>query len=167
MLQQLLRSSVRMVTCGLALGLLLPLSQAVAQTNPMWTIFEDDRGTVVQYPRGIFAVEAPDENAAERVLTTVDGRARLHISARRNERNESPAQYLRRVFATNRERLTYDRVTDKFFAVSVPHKGRIFYRRCNFANNGLIHCIELQYPGSEKRAWDDIVTRISLSLRPK
>ena len=27
-----------------------------------------------------------------------------------------------------------------------------------------LRCIHLEYPGSEKRAWDDIVTRISHSL---
>jgi hypothetical protein len=31
----------------------------------------------------------------------------------------------------------------------------------------MIHCIDLQYPRREKRAWDAIVTRISLSLRPR
>ena len=30
-----------------------------------------------------------------------------------------------------------------------------------------IHCIELAYPEGEKRAFDGIVTRISLSLRPR
>ena len=132
----------------------------------MWTTFQDERGTAVRYPRGIFAVESRDDSSG-RVFTTVDGRARLQIQALRNERNESPARYLKRVFTRNRERLSYDRVADNFFAVSVAHEGRILYRRCNFPDTGRIHCIELQYPRGEKRAWDDVVTRISLSLRPR
>ena len=137
----------------------------------MWTTFQDDRGTVVQYPRGIFAVEAraveSRDDSVGRVFTTADGRAKLHIVALRNQRNESPARYLKRVFTNNREQVTYDRVTDNFFALSAPHKGRILYRRCNFPATGLIHCIDLEYPRGEQRAWDDIVTRISLSLRPR
>jgi hypothetical protein len=31
----------------------------------------------------------------------------------------------------------------------------------------MIHCVDLRYPRGEKRAWDRIVTRISLSLRPR
>jgi hypothetical protein len=44
----------------------------------------------------------------------------------------------------------------------------ILYRRCNFSANrgGTIHCIDLSYPRSQKRAWDGTVTRISRSLRP-
>jgi hypothetical protein len=30
----------------------------------------------------------------------------------------------------------------------------------------MIHCIDLRYPVGQKRAWDGVVTRISLSLRP-
>jgi hypothetical protein len=41
----------------------------------------------------------------------------------------------------------------------------IYYSRCNFGG-AAIHCFDLAYPQAEKRAWDAIVTRISLSLRP-
>jgi hypothetical protein len=44
----------------------------------------------------------------------------------------------------------------------------ILYSRCNFSSRALraIHCFDLTYPQEEKRAWDAVVTRISLSLRP-
>ena len=101
------------------------------------------------------------------MLATPEGRARLHVFTVRNERGESPAQFLARVFPRDRGRLTYERVARGFFAVSQPAEGaRILYRRCNFAG-ALIHCVDLQYPLAEKRAWDGIVTRISLSLRPR
>ena len=61
--------------------------------------------------------------------------------------------------------LAYDRVARGFFAVSARRNGRIPYTRCNFAER--IHCIELAYPQSEKRAFDPVTTRISLSLRPR
>jgi hypothetical protein len=46
-------------------------------------------------------------------------------------------------------------------------KWLIFYSRCNFSDGseGRIHCIFISYPKREKRMWDDIVTRMSLSLR--
>jgi hypothetical protein len=44
----------------------------------------------------------------------------------------------------------------------------ILYSRCNFSGGarGVIHCFDMKYPQEEKRSWDAVVTRISLSLRP-
>jgi hypothetical protein len=47
------------------------------------------------------------------------------------------------------------------------YKGdKVWYDRCNFSK-GLVHCVLINYPAREERAWDDIVTRISLSLSGK
>jgi hypothetical protein len=45
----------------------------------------------------------------------------------------------------------------------------IYYSRCNFSGSSThtIHCFDLVYPQEEKTAWDPVVTRISLSLRPR
>ena len=71
--------------------------------------------------------------------------------------------------ATPISQIDYRRIADRFFAVSGENDGRIFYSRCNFpdARNGRLHCIFLSYKSSEKDVWDDIVTHISLSLRPR
>jgi hypothetical protein len=46
-------------------------------------------------------------------------------------------------------------------------RGQIYYSRCNFpyGASGPIHCMELVYSKSEKRLWDPVVARVSLSLR--
>jgi hypothetical protein len=64
--------------------------------------------------------------------------------------------------------LDYKRVTGSFFAISIERDGKIYYSRCNFSRSakGSIHCFDLVYPQEAKRAWDPVVTRISLSLRP-
>jgi hypothetical protein len=64
--------------------------------------------------------------------------------------------------------LDYERVTRSFFAISMERARTIFYSRCNFSRSTqrTIHCFDLVYPQAEKRAWDPVVTRISLSLRP-
>jgi hypothetical protein len=60
------------------------------------------------------------------------------------------------------------RIARSFFAISSERDGVILYSRCNFSGGarGVIHCFDLKYPQQEKRAWDAVVTRISLSLRP-
>ena len=64
--------------------------------------------------------------------------------------------------------MDYVRVTRSFVAGAAVHEGTIYYSRCNFSrkSGGTIHCFDLKYPASEKRAWDKIVTRMSLSLGP-
>jgi hypothetical protein len=61
-------------------------------------------------------------------------------------------------------RIQYKRVTSRFFAVSSYRGDKVWYDRCNFSGR-LVHCVLINYPAREERDWDDIVTRISLSLR--
>jgi len=65
-----------------------------------------------------------------------------------------------------RSGIEYQRVTRGFFAISMERQGMIYYSRCNFSRAGAMHCFDLVYPKEEERAWDAVVTRISLSLRP-
>jgi hypothetical protein len=64
--------------------------------------------------------------------------------------------------------LDYQRIARSFFAISMERGELIYYSRCNFSGGmrRVTHCFDLVYPQEEKRAWDPVVTRISLSLRP-
>src|SRR5207244_7950854 len=75
---------------------------------------------------------------------------------------------LRHNLRVSRSALDYARITPSFFAISSERDGVILYSRCNFSRGarGAIHCFDLKYPQEEKRSWDAVVTRISLSLRP-
>jgi hypothetical protein len=68
----------------------------------------------------------------------------------------------------DRSALDHVRIARSFFAISSERDGVILYSRCNFSGGarGVIHCFDLKYPQEEKRSWDAVVTRISLSLRP-
>ena len=155
----------RFTMAGL-IALLAPPGPALALPAHDWATLRHEGGAVV-YPSDVFAADAGQGEPKGRVLATPDGRAHLHVFSVPNARGERPAQFLRRVFPGDTGRLTYTRVAGNFFAISQPSKGRrILYRRCNFAG-GEIYCVDLQYPLAEKRAWDGIVTRVSLSLRPR
>jgi hypothetical protein len=87
-------------------------------------------------------------------------------STRENEDGDTPASYLKKNL--RQSGLQYQRITRSFFAISMEREGTILYSRCNFSRSvrRAIHCFDLVYPQAEKRAWDPVVTRISLSLRP-
>jgi hypothetical protein len=132
-----------------------------------WQTFEVPAfGTRVEYPARIFTAVGEAEKGVGRRFESKDGRAILSIYARENEDDDTPASYLRKNL--RQRTLDYERVTRSFFAISSERDGIIYYSRCNFSRpaRGSLHCFDLVYPQAEKRAWDSVVTRISLSLRP-
>jgi hypothetical protein len=111
------------------------------------TIFEEDGGAIQGTPG--------------RQLRTRDHRADLTIKSVPNPGNDSPAVFLQKMQPP--ARIQYRRVTSSFFAVSSILNGRTWYNRCN-RSNGFMNCVLINYPAAEDRQWDDVVTRISLSL---
>ena len=148
-------------------------TQSAASTagldDPQWSVLSDSLGTTVDYPENIFSVDAgPPPRGTGRTLRSPDDRAWLMMYVEGNDERHTPASFVRAYFAGPRDSLDYNRVTDRFFAISGVNDEQIFYSRCNFpvGIRGSMHCIYLAYPQSEERRWDAIVTRISRSLRP-
>jgi hypothetical protein len=126
-----------------------------------------ETGTAVEYPANVFSVrDDSSERESEARFRTPDGRSKMSLYSLANDERESPRSYIDRHLRIDRSRLTYERITDKFFAISGTRDDLTFYSRCNFVpkRNGTMHCVYLEYPEREERAWDGIVTRISRSL---
>jgi hypothetical protein len=142
---------------------------AHAVTEQTWKTYVDEYdGTRVDYPH-IFSIREgkPALGSGERWITP-DNRAEIEIYSFTNADHYTPKSYLAAKMRLDPARLHYERVTSRFFAISATANGRIYYSRCNFSGraDNKIHCVYLGYPSSEKREWDQIVTRVSLSLRP-
>jgi len=150
-------------------GIMLACLLRPAMSQDWTTFVEPQFGTRLELPSQMFTVhEGPSIKGVGEEYTTSDGRAALAIYSQRNLRREAPATYLKRNYKAPRRAVDYVRVTRSFFAVSAVNQGTIYYSRCNFSrrSGGTVHCFDLKYPASEKRAWDSIVTRISRSLEP-
>jgi hypothetical protein len=137
---------------------------ATAQYN--WNRFTDARGTSIEYPADIFS--SPERAQIGKAYVSRERRARIHMYSMPNSKALTPAEFMRSQFPGPRSMLTYDRVARNFFAISTRRQGTIIYMRCNFSRNqgGTMHCVDIRYPQNEKAAWDDVVTRISRSVRP-
>ncbi len=121
-----------------------------------------ETGARVDVPAAIFDKDAgrPEADHGRR-FTTADGRATLIVQSMTNEANDSPAAFLAKKHPPSN--IAYSRITPRYFVVSSFRSGKIWYDRCNFAGR-LIHCVLINYPASEKRQWDGIVTRVSRTL---
>jgi hypothetical protein len=146
-----------------SLGFLLAAWASIVSAQPVrWTTYTiPETRTSVDFPSSIFSEEAGRTDRYGERFKSSDGRATLSIQAARNISHDSPAAFL----AKNNPPadIQYKRVTPRFFAVSGYKDDKVWYDRCNFSG-GFVRCVVLNYPASEERAWDDIVTRISLSL---
>ena len=135
--------------------------------GPGWTTYADGNGTIVDFPANLFPVRegAPPIGNGHR-FRTADGRADVSIYTLPNEDHQTPRAYLSRHLKSDFKNLDYNRVSGRFFAVSGIVRGKTFYSRCNFEGpRGVMHCLYMDYPARETRAWDRVVTRMSLSLR--
>ncbi len=88
----------------------------------------------------------------------------LRSRPRPNLANNSPAAFLAKKHPPSP--IQYQRVTPRFFAVSGYKGDKVWYDRCNFSGR-LVHCVLINYSAEEEHAWDDVVTRMSLSLSGK
>src|SRR6266496_4566740 len=125
-------------------------------------------GTSVDLPSNIFSIDSgPVQKGSGRQFQSRDGRAKLLVYTLSNRDRDSPASHLKKHLAVNARILHYRRVTSRFFVVSGVRRGSVFYSRCNFETKtqGNIGCFFIEYPESDTKAWDRIVTRMSLSLR--
>jgi hypothetical protein len=152
----------------IGLALLICSGQTELRARSLdWQTFEvPEFGTQVDYPARIFGPAGETKRGVGQRFESTDRRAILSIYASENEAGDTPSTYLRRHL--RQTGLDYERVTRSFFAISMERGGLIYYSRCNFSrtSKASIHCFDLVYPQDEKRAWDPVVTRISLSLRP-
>jgi hypothetical protein len=163
---------MRLVLTGVALGVSLVAGaaggEAFAVDRSGWSRFHDpERRISFQFPAHIFQQDASDEGERGTVFSTADGRARLRLFGFVNNRNQTPRSHLAGIPEFRAERFHYVRTTPHFYVASAVRDGVILYRRCNFSPrpDHRVGCLQLEYPQSEKRAWDEVVTRISLSLR--
>lgn len=123
-----------------------------------------ETGTSVDIPTSIFTEKASRPGEHGERLKTADGRAELTVQAAPNTGNDTPASFLAKRHPP--AHMQYKRVTHRFFAVSGYQQDKVYYYRCNFSHS-FVQCVMINYPASEERDWDDVVTRISLSLRGK
>lgn len=147
---------------AIAVFIVSALTSANAQ-DAGWQSYRAVAGIRVDLPLGLLDTDAgtSDDGSGHR-FRSADQSASVTIQTFANANGDSPAQFLaQRNPPTG---IVYRRVTPRFFVVSSYRGGNIWYNRCNFARR-TAGCLSINYPASQKRQWDALVTRISRTLR--
>ena len=146
-----------MVALAIAFG-----SAVNASAQPSWSTYRiAETGASVDIPVSIFTENAGKPDGYGQRYRSADGRADLTVQSAPNTSGDSPAAFLAKKQPP--ANIIYKRITPNYFVVSSIKGDKIWYDRCNFPGR-FIHCVLLNYPASEKRQWDGVVTRISHSL---
>ena len=83
------------------------------------TYVSSEAGTAVEYPANVFSVkDEASGRESEALFRTQDGRAKLSVYSLPNDEREIPRSYIQRHLRIDPSRLTYKRITDRFFAIS-------------------------------------------------
>lgn len=108
--------------------------------------------------------DAP-ENADGRVFASPDKQSRIIVSGgfRAFQKEQEFADRLAPGVA---ETVTYRRKGKDWLAVSGTKGDRIFYRKSLLSCNGTVwNSVAIDYPASQKKKFDPLVTRVARSLR--
>jgi len=154
---------VNRVSLACAIVMSLAPAAAVAGTTDWATYRIPKTGAAVEIPVAVFSEDSGSEDGLRRHFYTDDRRADLTVQSIPNLANDSPARFLAKKRPPSG--IVYKRVTPSFFVVSSFRNGKIWYNRCNRAND-YMNCVLINYPAAEKRQWDGVVTRISRTLTP-
>lgn len=123
-------------------------------------------GMSFDFPSHVFSAQSAQVRDSGVIYYTPDRRARVGVFGFLKNGQDTPRELLNKIADFRAGNFTYVRTTGRFFAASGTRGGSIFYRRCNLRQPGdrRVGCLYIDYPRAEKRMWDPVVTRMSLSL---
>jgi hypothetical protein len=124
-------------------------------------------GTVCTFPDQIFSERMPEpENGDGLQWLSADG-ASVACYGRYNAGDDTPESVVEEEKASTEpgHKVTYSK-TGKNWAVLSGTKGdKIFYERCVFGKEDVIHTVWIEYPASFKSKYDPLVGAIAGSLK--
>jgi hypothetical protein len=131
-----------------------------------WASYQN-AGFALQCPADVFVPDAQRSNDGQSFLS-LDGRARLFISAALNASGTTPAKLRRSLMAGPYRQAQFDYAPQRgtWFVLSGTLGGEMFYQRVTFSCDGqAFHTWSLVYPLSERTFYDRIVEEVHRRYR--
>ena len=149
----------------LAAGLLLGSEAAHAE---IWQPYQDhSRLCRLEYPSSLFQRESIDDDDFLN-FSTREGEASFRVKSVSNNENLTPQEIKAEFVRKTNSVLIYERGNDNFLVLSGFHGDDIYYSKIALSEDRKQLCIlHISYPSTLKRAFNDIVPRMSRSFRAK
>lgn len=135
-----------------------------------WATLRNERhGFLIAYPVRVFQQDADPTTDEGRVLSSVDGKARLLVGAFANDEATSIEAY--REFLLNDQyagaHIEYAPLRDKWFVLSGTLGEQEFYERVSFTCGGrLINSWVMIYPKAQSGLYDRVVEAVARTYSP-
>jgi curved DNA-binding protein CbpA len=138
-------------------------SQQRAPSGPgpaNWTTYRDRRfDFALNYPAGIFALDAARSSDRVHTFVSSDGRAVLRIVAGENKAGVSLGRFRSALIRQRYAGASFNRTTQRrhWFALSGTRGGEVFMERITFSCDGRsMHGWQLTYPSSQREIYDEL-----------
>jgi len=152
-----------------AIPVLLLIAASFAPTAAgaeSWAVYQDEtHGCRLKYASSIFTPDAIDQDKFQR-FAGPNERTYFRVKGLPNKENWTPAQ-IRAEYTKARGKadVVYERTRTDFLVLSGIRDSNIFYTKVALSkDNGTICVLDISYPRKAKRAFDHVVTRMSLSF---
>lgn len=146
---------------------LLLVSWSVAQKG--FKTYSNDRFFyLVEYPADIFKMQAAPTNNDGRTFRSKDGTAEMRVWGQFNALGRNLLEEYEESLKKCGKAQAYKAFRERYFVLSCTVRNRIFYQRTiHRGRTGpeIFFTLTIEYPKSQKRKFDPLVTRISRSFK--
>ena len=155
-----------LIGISLAIGAGLTFTPASSRSDA-WAAYHDSvYDCQLQYPASLFTPEPLDMAEKAQRFSGPDSQTYFRVMGADNKENLTPAgvkaKYLRADVPGD---ILYERTKGRFLVLSGYRGDSIFYTKVAMSANQRTICIlEITYPRKAKRAFDNVVTRMSRSF---
>lgn len=145
------------------------LSPAIAisqnSTNLGWQTYGNARFEyLIDFPTKLLLAQPEADNGDGRIFTSNDKNTKMTVFASYNALEEKLDTHANDAKKHCNNKQSYFTLKPDMFAISCKIKGKIFYQKTYFKNDTFYN-FYIEYPISQQKTWDKIVSKISASFK--
>ncbi len=149
------------------LAIILSPAIAISQSNPNsdWTTYGNGRFEyIIDFPTKLLIAQPEADNGDGRIFISKDKTTKMTVFASFNAIEEKLDKHANDAKKHCNNKQSYFTLKPDMFAISCKVNGKIFYQKTYFKNDTFYN-FYIEYPISQQKTWDKIVSKISASFK--
>lgn len=149
--------------------IMITVAAAVAHAQDRFRTYSNDRFFYsIEYPSAVLKMQPPPTNNDGRTFVSADRRTEMRVWASHNVLGRDLVEEFEDALKRCRSAKPYKDFRERYFVFSCRIGDRIFYQKTmHRGDHGpeVLFTFTIEYPSSQKKKFDRLVTRISRSFR--